>query len=928
MKKGLKRAVAIASAVSLLGGTVGALAACKQPTENEDPDAPWIGKDVVVDPGNQNVGSVEESPFDKWDDPDSYTPEVSELPKTTGDPVLDYNTDVNKTASAKQGTYRTFTPQVPSLWNALDSVDNNDTQIMNYISSTFFEFDYKFDAAKGGKFNADGTVNTAAIIPGAYEVKFSAATKLEDVTDQVTGKLAYTDAQKAAGGYAWKLTLRDDLKWDDGTPIKAEDFVYSMQQQLNPEYRFRRASSYYGAVSIKGARDYAYQGQTVWSSAKDLFGVYDAAAVDDKMFFSLGNPSENKSDFGGAVCTVRTAIGFPDSYAAADVAAYIIGKGLQSTVDEILALQGKTLAQIKADPALKATWDACIGWWQSEPNVELDFFVAKKDYPVIGYDGNVGVYQDGDYGIVVCYTTSEAFLKEDGSLSYLAAYELGDLPLVKKSLFESCRIEPAEGQTLATNKYQTDLASSASWGPYKLTQYQSGKSYTLSKNDNWYGYNLKDNTNQYNVNAIKCDVMAETSTQWMAFLNGSVDEVGIDITHADDYRNSKYAKFTPGTYTFSWHMYGGLETLKQSGRNNTILAIDDFRKALSLAIDREAYAQANSTAYRGAYGYLNDMYYYDVENGGVYRQTDEAKSGLLRAYGYEESNGKWSLPNNPLIKDMTLDEAYETLSGYNLELAKEYVQKAYDRLTQYWVYYQYNSKKPIQIKFGTSTDNDTTRREYNYIRDNVLAPLFKDTPLEGKVELVFDASYGNDWDSKFLAGEYELCTSAWGSAAFNPHYFIGAYVDPANAYTASYWDTETVNMTMTVPGNEGDFPGAGKVRTMSIMNWYRCLNGYEHPQGEKYTYDWGVGKIPAEARNEILAKLEETVLTQYYSIPTITQNSATMLGAKFSYASDEYNTFLGYGGMRYLTVNHTDSEWTDYVASKGGNLEAEYKLSA
>ena len=210
----------------------------------------------------------------------------------------------------------------------------------------------------------------------------------------------------------------------------------------------------------------------------------------------------------------------PDSYAAADVAAYIIGKGLQSTVDEILALQGKTLAQIKADPALKATWDACIGWWQSEPNEELDFFVAKKDYPVIGYDGNVGVYQDGDYGIVVCYTTSEAFLKEDGSLSYLAAYELGDLPLVKKSLFESCRIEPAEGQTLATNKYQTDLASSASWGPYKLTQYQSGKSYTLSKNDNWYGYNLKDNTNQYNVNAIKCDVMAETSTQWMAFLNG------------------------------------------------------------------------------------------------------------------------------------------------------------------------------------------------------------------------------------------------------------------------------------------------------------------------------------------------------------------------------------------------------------------------
>ena len=77
----------------------------------------------------------------------------------------------------------------------------------------------------------------------------------------------------------------------------------------------------------------------------------------------------------------------------------------------------------------------------------------------------------------------------------------------------------------------------------------------------------------------------------------------------------------------------------------------------------------------------------------------------------------------------------------------------------------------------------------------------------------------------------------------------------------------------------------------------------------------------------MLAMLEEYLLTQYFSIPNITQNTASILGAKFSYASDNYNTFMGYGGMRYMQVNYTDAEWDAYVQSIGGNLEAEYKKS-
>ena len=66
-------------------------------------------------------------------------------------------------------TYSTYTSVSPSNWNELTYQDNNDTQIMSYIGSSFFTFDFKFDS-------------NGEIVDGEFEVEYSAATKLEDVT--------------------------------------------------------------------------------------------------------------------------------------------------------------------------------------------------------------------------------------------------------------------------------------------------------------------------------------------------------------------------------------------------------------------------------------------------------------------------------------------------------------------------------------------------------------------------------------------------------------------------------------------------------------------------------------------------------------------------------------------------------------------------
>jgi len=147
----------------------------------------------------------------------------------------------------KQGTYRTFTSTMPSNWNELTYTDNNDTQILDFVTSSLFTFDYDFG---GQKFNEDGTVNASAIVDGGYTVQYDGATKLEDVTATVDAKWGYTAEQKTQGGYAYKITLREDLKWDDGTPIDASDFIYSMKEQLNPKFLNFRANSYYDTIKI------------------------------------------------------------------------------------------------------------------------------------------------------------------------------------------------------------------------------------------------------------------------------------------------------------------------------------------------------------------------------------------------------------------------------------------------------------------------------------------------------------------------------------------------------------------------------------------------------------------------------------------------------------------------------------------------------
>lgn len=810
-------------------------------------------------------------------------------------------------AVIKKGTYHTTTATMPSNWNELTYQDNNDTQILNYITSGFFEYDYKFDDAKGGKYNADGSINVDAIVPGGYTTNYLAATDLKDVTATVDAKWGYTDAQKAAGGYAWQITLRKDLKWDDGTAIKADDYVYSMQAQLDPDFLNYRADTYYNTLQVKKAKAYFNKNQeatypAVGTKYKNADAAIAAGEVIYLDVYTLWGASGYVDKDGNKA---PQWIPITDETVYDTSAAWAAGKAEDAFTAKALFEKYKGYVDVGGD------YEACLAY--KVANTERD--VTFED---------VGFYKVDDYSFVILMDKSYKFLKDDGSLSYLAAYYMQSLPLVHKAKYEKSKIAPAAGSTLWTSNYNSSLETTASCGPYKLESFQSGKAYTLVRNDNWFGYGLEANKNQYNVTKIECEKVEEPSQNWMKFLAGEIDGVALDSEHINDYMHSKYVVYTPGTGTFGMQLFSDLNVLKKSGNNNGILAIDEFRQAISLSLNRSDVVEKiwPGTAV-ACFGLMNSQYYYDVENGGVYRDTTEAKEGILRAYGFTKgADGKWS---GGEISGASLDDAYEALTGYNPVKAKELVKVAYEKLVAKAEYYGYDASKGITIVYGSSIDNAKQRQRCQYVQD-LLNTLCAGTGLEGKITLKFDASAGDKWSDAFRSGATQIGFGyGFSGNPFNPFDIVGSFVDPENSLNYhTYWDTKNENMTLTMPA--GDYEGAGKTITMSLCNWYKCLNGLaDKANGDTEVYNWDAGYAPASARLVVLAALEEKVIQKAYSVMLIGEYSGELSSPKFSQISYDYNTFMGYGGMRYLVVNYTDAEWAEYVAAHNNDLTNEYK---
>ena len=784
----------------------------------------------------------------------------------------------DKPAVKGEYTYNTFLSVFPTVWNNHTYQTATDGEILGYTEPGFYTFDYNE--------TKDGYV----LVPEM------AAKEPIDVTADYVGEewgIAEGDTAKA-----WKIVLRDNIKWEDGTPITAQDFVTSAQLLLNPVANNHRADSMYtGNMVIVNAKNYFYGGKTVVLASDSIYDVY-STDLDDKLIFSLAPPSADRN----CEVSMRTSMGFPASYDAVACAAYLIGsygKDMPAfTADAAAAMEGKTLAEIKADATLKAAWEALIGWWQTEPNEELDFFVAEGTYDEISFD-TVGIKAVSDTELVI--------IMERPLSGFYLLYSLTGAWLVNEKLYNDCT-EIKDG--VYYNTYGTSAETYMSYGPYKLTDFQNDKLIVLERNDNWYGYSDPANEGLYQTTKIVYDKIDNPNTAMELFLQGKLDAKGLDVDTIAEYAGSDHVYYTDGASTFFIALNPDKEALetqqaKKEGINKTILTVKEFRMALSFALDRAAFNLACDPTGSSAFAVFNNLIISDPETGTSYRATEEAKKVLVEFWGLSDDIGEGKLYP-------TIDDAIKSITGYNKAMAQEYFNKAYD----------------IAIETGLMTESDVVEiligipkmsakfysNGYEFLK-NCYTEAVVGTKLEGKLKFEHSGDLGNDFSDALRNNEVDLLFGVgWQGAALDPYYLMTAYTEESYQYDPA-WNTSLETI---------DFEIDGVVYTASVWDWTCAMQGdtvvITDAEGNTKEFSCGLNDGTPELRLQLLAALEGAVLSTYDLIPINNESSAALKGMQINYYTEEYVYGVGRGGIKYMTYNYTDAEWDAYVASQGGTL--------
>jgi hypothetical protein len=302
----------------------------------------------------------------------------------------------------------------------------------------------------------------------------------------------------------------------------------------------------------------------------------------------------------------------------------------------------------------------------------------------------------------------------------------------------------------------------------------------------------------------------------------------------------------------------------------------------------------------------------DPENGIMYRTEEAAKDVILEFWGISSDD----IGAGKLYADK--DEAIASVTGYNLDGAKELFNQAYDKAVEQGIY---NGTDKIAICIGTP--NATSKfysNGYTFLV-NCYTEAVKGTKLEGKLEFTNDSTLGDGFSDALRANTVDMLFGVgWSGSALNPYGLIGAYTQPDYQYDPS-WNTSSAMM---------DFVVDGKTYRASVLDWTSAIEGdvIEIQEvgadgeltGEVIEYSNGTADEKPEERILLLAALEGAVLRNYDMIPTHNQASAALKGMQITYGTEEYVYGVGRGGIQYMTYNYTDEEWDAFVQSQGGIL--------
>ena len=793
-------------------------------------------------------------------------------------------------------TYKSWTTALGSNWNPHAWETNADDAILSYISSPFMTMSIK-DSKEG-----------------VYQWVYEMATEVVDTT-----KENYKDLEKygsklpegetaadQTAGYVFDIKLNPEAKWENGDKITADDYVESMKRLLDPKMKNYRANLYYsGESAIAGALEYYNSESPIYDLAINLDTEEIAAA--DQYYINLNAAWALSSSYS---ITTLYEMGYiydsQDDPETEEVEETAYGETYYTEL----------LEQKNAYGYVPVTEEN-----QEKVAYVINQFLAAFGESAYNEDGSLGVYYwtlvyyVSGIGEKVEYDSVGLYKVDDYTIRYvLRTYQdvnyfytsLTSTWLVNIELYDAGLDTSGE---LVTTDYGTSKRTTMSYGVYKLDSLQEGKQIVFTQNEEWYGFekledgSLYSETNflvdgkkvqQYQTNKIVIDVMDEATAKQQFFV-GELTDYSPNADELSSFTLSDQLYKVDETYTMSFFFNTNLAMLKtmdesKGNTNSVVLSNTNFRKAFSLAIDRAEFVTATA-GYKPAYSLMNDLYFYDVYNDPTskYRATDEAMQAVVNLYGVKYGEGEIYA---------TLEEAYKSISGYNLTEAKALMAEALKELTEAGLY---KAGENIHIRIGwakgalTSDDNAQLALMNKYINAAAKEAGFGEITLEAIGNI-------NNRYADVPKGEYAIGYGAWGGAAFYPFRNFQVYMDPDqyDINEAANWDPTTEELTLTVNGEE---------YTMTYQAWSNSMMG----TGQFAAADF-------ETKLAITAQLEEIYLKFYYRIPLCATTVCTLLSYQVKYYTEDYNIMYGFGGLRLMTYNYSDAAWADFVEEQGGTL--------
>ncbi|NLX82931.1 MAG: outer membrane protein assembly factor BamE [Clostridiales bacterium] len=298
----------------------------------------------------------------------------------------------------------------------------------------------------------------------------------------------------------------------------------------------------------------------------------------------------------------------------------------------------------------------------------------------------------------------------------------------------------------------------------------------------------------------------------------------------------------------------------------------------------------------------------DPENGIFYRNTDVAKQVVVDFWGLTDEIGEGKLY-------ATVDDAIDSISGYNLEMARELFNKAYDEAIEKGM-----MKEGDEVQIIIGTPNLTSafyNNGYDFIVNNYTEAV-KGTKLEGKLTFTRDGTLGNGFSDALKNNNVDMLFGVgWTGSTFDPYSLMEVFVNPSYQYDASF-DATTYDIQIELDGVTYE---------TNMYAWYEAMNGTPVTLKIVGSAETAVKSFPystdaneAANRIKVLGALEGAVLQLYDFIPLMGNYSAALKSMQIQYYTEDQIFPMGRGGLRYMTYNNDDAAWDAYVQEQGGTL--------